>query len=1061
MVEGAGQDVIVSAKDPSNISFAQLCDLFEAIRGVNDTGRKGSGKKWKILDGWMAEVTKCGVNDRRTGFFALYRLMLPHIDKERSAYHLKEAALARAIGLALGLDRNRSPDLKKLEAWRKGGAGIFVDAVQECCARHMQDGYVKRVERATIGDVNDALDKLATLKTNNEKVPVVRGLMDKMDARQMRWLSAIIIKDMKLGYGEAAILRHFHRDAEDLYNVCCDLRRVCETLHTKAVAFKRQDLQPGSLVRSMNAAKKRDCDEAWRHVQRREFVIEHKFDGERIQVHRVDERTFHYFTRNNFDFGPRGYSVMNRLFRRRLATDRCVLDGELVLWHKEHRAYVPFGYLKSFINAANKGSAAGALETARYRTGGVHGEDPGEEADGALGEDGAGDDEEDEDRARISNHQFAYGEKPLLVRDLELVYVAFDVLYDTDHSVIDRPLRERHAILRRLFRPVPTLPGADDLNDDSDGEGSGPVASDGSVPLGPEGSGGTKTSSMTRGRVEVNVPALDGEKENPDCVVGSSRDDIERALNERIDKKEEGLVIKDLAAKWTPGERGPGWIKIKPDYLPTEDLDVIIIGGFYGTGVRRGGKIAEYLLGIVETPTVPGAQPTHVVSFSKVGIGMSEDVLDKLRRKLDPHMIEAKRGVRPPRCYKVTGRPAEHPDVWISDPGNSVVMTVKADIRIVRTATFYSQWSLRFPRCVAIRWDKHWADCLDTKELEAKVEGGIGIDQAARAAGRRDRAARADGNPGSKRARQTAAPGRDTAQPGHLAPARTDHVRSTADFLGRVDARVITGGQGGGLRAGEKARELKQELCELIKRHGGTHSEAQHAGVTHVICDPSAVNGVAFNAAKKSGLDVLTAQWLRDCVDAGRVIEPRPKHRLHLSRATVERSQGRVDAFGDDHLVDVDTEDAAALVAGERVANAAKLLSNNAEWDPTPMEREMEAVDGREGGGWSENPEEAAHPWRAFRGCVVAFVESGESPALSSGGVSEATRALELCVSLRGGSLLSWEDVVHRGGTSECTHVVLMDGVGEAPGGVPPGARVVTARWLRETLETGSAACVG
>ena len=34
----------------------------------------------------------------------------------------------------------------------------------------------------------------------------------------------------------------------------------------------------------------------------------------------------------------------------------------------------------------------------------------------------------------------------------------------------------------------------------------------------------------------------------------------------------------------------------------------------------------------------------------------------------------------------------------------------------------------------------------------------------------------------------------------------------------------------------------------------------------------------------------------------------------------MERSRGRVDAFGDDHLVDVDTEDAAALVAGDRVA---------------------------------------------------------------------------------------------------------------------------------------------
>jgi DNA ligase-4 len=117
----------------------------------------------------------------------------------------------------------------------------------------------------------------------------------------------------------------------------------------------------------MNAAKKRDCDEAWKHVRLREFVIENKFDGERIQVHRVDTRSFHYFTRNNFDFGPRGYSVMNRLFRRRLTVDRCVLDGELVLWHTVDKTYVPFGYLKSFINAANRGVTNGALETGVQR----------------------------------------------------------------------------------------------------------------------------------------------------------------------------------------------------------------------------------------------------------------------------------------------------------------------------------------------------------------------------------------------------------------------------------------------------------------------------------------------------------------------------------------------------------------------------------------------------------------------------------------------------------------------------------------------------------------------
>ena len=168
---------------------------------------------------------------------------------------------------------------------------------------------------------------------------------------------------------------------------------------------------------------------------------------------------------------------------------------------------------------------------------------------------------------------------------------------------------------------------------------------------------------------------------------------------------------------------------------------------------------------------------------------------------------------------------------------------------------------------------------------------------------------------------------------------------------------------------------------------------------------------------------MLTPGWLRDCVDAGAVIEPRPKHRLHLSRATVERSEGRVDAFGDDHLVDVDTEDAAALVAGERVANAALL------WDPNGTRRRWSGRwrrSGPTGGEVESRIAEEVEPWRAFRGCVVAFVESGE------GGESEyeTRRALELCVALRGGSCkrrgrTSW-DVVGRGGV----HARRVDGRG-------------------------------
>ena len=36
--------------------------------------------------------------------------------------------------------------------------------------------------------------------------------------------------------------------------------------------------------------------------------------------------------------------------------------------------------------------------------------------------------------------------------------------------------------------------------------------------------------------------------------------------------------------------------------------------------------------------------------------------------------------------------------MWIDHPENSVVFTVKGDIRLVRTKTFRTPYSLRFPR---------------------------------------------------------------------------------------------------------------------------------------------------------------------------------------------------------------------------------------------------------------------------------------------------------------------------------------------------------------------------
>jgi len=822
-----------------DVAFEDLCALLDAIRNVNRSGRKGAKRKREILDGFHAEMGMRR-DAPREGAFDMYRLVLPQMDKERAAYGLKEAALARCLGLALGLKRGVSPDFIALEAWRKQGTGVFALTAFQVCHKHMPDNIPASSRRATVGEVNDALDKLAGKKATDEKVPILRALLEGLGAVQMRWLVAIILKDLKLGCGESFLLRHYHPDAEDLYNVCCDLRRVVMTLNVRDKPFERQDLSPGSLVNAMNSSRVNATEKAFKKMQKRKatFVIETKFDGERIQVHRTGEREFKYLTRNNIDFHPRGYSVLDRLFRARLKKTTCVLDGELVIWNKREKRYLEFGYLKGFINAIGRSCPAEAIieKQSMYNSrvrdadgGGSDGDGDGSDGDG----DGSESDDDDDDRAggdRGETLKTANDPGQYRLADLELVYVAFDVLYDDDHSVIHRPLSERHDVLRGMFKPLGAGHDAGAharareraRGEETDDDDDAPVAdqSDGTVRLGPRG-------GASKGRVQIHVPAKDPtEPVNPDCVVASMLGEIETYFWRAVDRGDEGLIIKDLGSKWEPGARGDSWLKIKPDYLPTEDLDVVIIGGFYGTGRQRGGKIAEYLLGIVETPTREGARPTRVMSFSKVGTGMSVDVMQRLREKLGPHMLPAGKGYNPPTMYDVTGAAAETPDVWIDRPENSVVLTVKADIRLVRTMTFRADVSLRFPRVTGVRWDKPWHDALSNEQLAVmQDEGGIGV--AVGRAGRFGNRTAAEGGDGAGYAKQPsskrhkAAPARDRRLPAHLAVADTSAVTREGNILRSLDVRILAGGDQ------YSAGAFKAELAALVKSQGGKTSEAR------------------------------------------------------------------------------------------------------------------------------------------------------------------------------------------------------------------------------------------
>jgi DNA ligase-4 len=149
--------------------FADLCELFEAIQGVSKSGPKGANKKRKLLNDFHAEFGV--VNQPRTDAYDMYRLILPAVDKDRAAYGLKEGRLGRIVGLALGLKPGvgGSPDFHELEGWKSSGKGTFAQTVYDVCSKHMRPN-LGDVRHATIGDVNNALDKLSELNAKDNKV---------------------------------------------------------------------------------------------------------------------------------------------------------------------------------------------------------------------------------------------------------------------------------------------------------------------------------------------------------------------------------------------------------------------------------------------------------------------------------------------------------------------------------------------------------------------------------------------------------------------------------------------------------------------------------------------------------------------------------------------------------------------------------------------------------------------------------------------------------------------------------------------------------------------------
>ncbi|OJJ50946.1 hypothetical protein ASPZODRAFT_148327 [Penicilliopsis zonata CBS 506.65] len=393
----------------------------------------------------------------------------------------------------------------------------------------------------------------------------------------------------------------------------------------------------------------------------------------------------------------------------------------------------------------------------------------------------------------------------------------------------------------------------------------------------------------------------------------TTTDEIETALRTVVAEASEGLVLKNPRSPYRLNERHDDWMKVKPEYMTEfgESLDLIVIGGYYGSGAR-GGALSSFLCGlrVDDDHHRPSSSSSSYSSFSqgapdgskcfsfcKVGGGFTAADYANIRHHTDGkwHEWDAK---RPPVAFiELAGGDAqyERPDMWIK-PADSVVLCVKA-ASVSVSDQFRLGLTLRFPRFKRLRMDKDWKSALSVQEfldLKSNVESEHKTREFAVDNSRKKRIKRPTKKPLS-------IAGYQAEEVQYAGP--SGHVFDGMNFYVMTECLA-------------PEKRSKAELEQLVKANGGKIYQTSTAA-TNTICVADR-RTVKVASVQKSGKDnVLRPSWILDCVKQNEVdvglpdllLPLEPRHMFFTLEARKDEIAAAVDQYQDSFARDATMEE--------------------------------------------------------------------------------------------------------------------------------------------------------
>ncbi|MEM4240256.1 MAG: ATP-dependent DNA ligase [Candidatus Woesearchaeota archaeon] len=296
------------------MKFAELAGAYEQLE------KTSSGNALRqILAGLFKKVSTQEID--KVAYMTLGRIASDFADINLG---MAERMVIRAVAVAANRD-----DRAVLALYKKlGDIGLVAE---QLVGRKRKD--------LGVSEVFEILHKIAASSgagSQEQKVMLLAGLFKNASAREARYLARIVQGNLRLGVGDKTVLdalcitftgsKAAKKEIEHAYTICPDVGVIARTIAAKGLAgIKKIGVSLGIPIQMMLCQRVKSLGEIPEKMGV-PFAVEEKYDGERIQAHKIGNKVVLYSRRlENITLQ---FPDIVEAVRKNVKAKDCVIEGE-------------------------------------------------------------------------------------------------------------------------------------------------------------------------------------------------------------------------------------------------------------------------------------------------------------------------------------------------------------------------------------------------------------------------------------------------------------------------------------------------------------------------------------------------------------------------------------------------------------------------------------------------------------------------------------------------------------------------------------------------------------